>query len=92
MLSENSMILRSPEPLTAAVADEIVMLSPEQGTYFGLNRVGSRVWELIAEPCSVAAVCAALTAEFDVDELTCQADVLRFLTGLDRARLVQVDQ
>ncbi|HEX8632344.1 MAG TPA: PqqD family peptide modification chaperone [Catenuloplanes sp.] len=90
VLTESSIIVRSAEPLTAAVDDEIVMLSPEQGAYFGLNPSGSRVWELIGEARSVGGVCAALTAEFDVDDHTCRTEVLEFLHGLQEARLIEV--
>jgi hypothetical protein len=90
VLSVTSTVVHSAEPLTAAVDDEIVMLSPDQGAYFGLNTVGSRIWELIARPRPVAEVCAALNAEYEVDDLTCRAEVLAFLRQLEEARLIEV--
>lgn len=66
------------------------MLDPEQGAYFGLNPVGSRIWELIERPSAVAEVCRVLTAEFEVDDRTCQSEVLGFLGRLDASRLIEV--
>jgi hypothetical protein len=90
-LSDTSTVVRSAEPLTATVDDEIVMLNPDQGMYFGLNTVGSHVWELIAEPRSVAGVCAALAAEYEVDDHTCRSEVLDFLHQLHQNRLIEVN-
>jgi hypothetical protein len=92
MLSDTSIVVCALGPLAATVDDEIVMLSPEQGAYFGLNAVGSRVWELIAAPRPVAEVCATLTAEYEVDDDTCAADVRDFLQELAAAGLVEVRQ
>jgi hypothetical protein len=90
MVSDTSTVVRSSEPLTAAVDGEIVMLSPAQGAYYGLNGVGSRIWELLARPSTVDGVCATLTAEFDVDDAACRTAVLAFLDDLRQAGLVQV--
>jgi len=85
-----SAVVRSSKPLTATVDDEVVMLSPDRGAYFGLNRVGSRIWELLTQPRQVADLCDALTAEFDVDGQTCQAETLAFVRRLERADLIEV--
>jgi hypothetical protein len=91
MSSPASVVVRSARPLAASVDDEIVMLSPDQGAYYGLNAVGSRIWELIDRPRSVTDLCAVLAAEFMVDDETCLAEVLAFLDRLERADLVEVD-
>jgi hypothetical protein len=83
-------IVRADAPLTADVGGELVMLSPEHGEYFGLNAVGSRIWELIAEPRAFGELCARLTDEFEVDEETCRAEALAFLRQLAEVDLVRV--
>jgi len=90
VLEATSTLVRSPRPLTATVDDEIVMLSPDRGAYFGLNAVASRIWSLLGEPVTIDALCVALTAEYQVDELTCRREVLAFLRELDRAELVEI--
>jgi hypothetical protein len=85
------MVVRSPDPLTAPVDDEIVMLSPERGLYFGLNAVGASVWGLLETPRRVSALCGALTAEYDVDDGTCHTEVVGFLEELARAGLIEVN-
>ena len=90
MISDSTLVVRSPEPLTAAVDGEIVMLSPDRGAYFGLNAVGSSIWELIGEPRTVSSLCQALMDQYDVDRETCDAEVVGFLGQLERAGLVEV--
>lgn len=91
MFTGSSVVVRSPEPLTAPIDDELVMLSPQQGAYFGLNNPGARIWELLARPRSVDGICAALTAEYDVDDATCRAEVATFLAELHKSRLIELE-
>ena len=89
-LSLDAVVVRSREPLSAVVDDELVMLDPRQSRYFGLDRVGRRVWDLIDEPISVGALCTLLQGEFDVAPDVCLADVRAFLERMGAAELVEV--
>jgi hypothetical protein len=80
--------IRSDSPLTAEVDGEVVMLEPATSTYFGLEGVGGRIWELCAEPQSLRSLVATLTDEFDVDEATCRAEVGSFVDALVDANLL----
>ncbi|MGO8833961.1 MAG: PqqD family protein, partial [Roseiarcus sp.] len=42
----------------------------------------SRIWELLETPKTVAQLCAQLCEEFEVDEPTCEAEVLKFTGDL----------
>jgi hypothetical protein len=88
-MSDTARIVRRDEPLTALVDGEIVMLAPDQGAYFGLNEVGTRVWELLDRPRSIDEVCAVLRDEFQVDAETCQSEVVALLEQLREAELVR---
>lgn len=82
---------RSPSPLTADVDGEIVMLDPATSRYFGLADTGARIWELLVAPHDVESLVAALTAEYDVDDDTCRAEVTRFLDTLVAAGLISAE-
>lgn len=73
---------RTDRILTAAVGDELLMMSAAEGKYFNLNDVGTRIWELLAEPASVEGLVTALTNEYAVDAATARAQVLEFLSAL----------
>jgi hypothetical protein len=89
-LLPDAVVVRRAEPLTAAVDDELVMLDPRSSQYFALDPVGHRVWELLAEPRSVASLCSTLEGEFEVAPEDCRADVLAFLEQLQKAELLDV--
>lgn len=78
--------------LVAADMDgEKVMLSIEKGKYFGLNGIGSRIWDMIEKPLTVREMVAELLKEYDVEEKTCQHDVQAFLSKLYTQELVDID-
>jgi hypothetical protein len=89
-LSPEAVVARRSEPLTATVDGELVMLDPRTSRYFALDAVGLRVWELLEQPRSVAALCDALAREFEVSPEACRRDVLAFLEQLETAELLDV--
>jgi hypothetical protein len=89
-LGPESVVARNGEIAFRELDGEVVMLSIQTGKYYSLDTVGSRVWELIAEPKSVRAVCEELVKEYEVDLATCEADVLAFLDKLAADDLVRV--
>lgn len=82
-------IIRNPHMITADMDGETVMMGVAQGAYFGLGGIGSRVWELLAQPMTMAQLVEAVCAEYAVDEATCRADVQQFLDALAAQGLVQ---
>jgi hypothetical protein len=72
-------LVRSPTLVYSAVDGEISMMNVETGKYYGLARVGARIWALLAEPTTVQTVCDRLMCEYRVDRASCEADVLRFV-------------
>jgi hypothetical protein len=61
---------------------EIVALHIEQGTCYGLNRQGSRIWNLLAQPIRIRDLCALLLAAYKVDADVCKRQVLDLLEQL----------
>ena len=67
----------------------MALLSIKNGAYYGMDPVGSRVWELIAQPVTASAVCETLLREFNVEKDTCERQVLAFLQQLADADLLE---
>jgi len=74
-----TVISRNPGVLTAEVDTEIVMMSIEQGRYFGLDDIGSDIWRRIETPCSFADLIDGLLVDYDADRATIAADVQALL-------------
>lgn len=72
----------SAEAVESRVGDETILLHMKSGTYFGLDAMGTRIWAMLKEGLSPAAICDRLEEEFEVDRATVEADTRRFLDEL----------
>lgn len=68
--------------MSRPVGDETVLLDLASGVYFGLDGVGQRIWELVAEGQSLSQAAAIIVEEYDVEESRAEADVLEFASDL----------
>ena len=75
--------------LEAPVDDELVLLDPTAGTYFGVNESGSAIWRALRSGRSATDAAAELCADFDVDPERARADVDRFVGRLRSAGLIR---
>lgn len=90
-LTANTTIRRGNDLMTAKLdGEEMVMMSIEQGRYFGLDNVASRIWTLLEQPLAIGAICDTLMGEFDVERSVCERDVLSFLAYLAEQGLIEV--
>lgn len=70
---------------------EAVMLNLESGKYYGLDQVGTRMWNLIVEHDALAPVLQALLEEYDVTEERLQGDLLKLVNDLTAHGLVTIE-
>jgi hypothetical protein len=79
------MMIRGPgEWISAEANGETVMMSVQMGTYVGLNAMGARIWDLLADPHDLETLCATLVRDFDVTPEICRAETQAFLDILLR--------
>lgn len=71
---------------------ETVLLNLESERYFGLDDVGTRVWQHLGEHGRLSRVCEEMQKEYDVDEATLRGDVLQLVDELIEAGIVTVEQ
>ena len=76
------------EVLARQVGDETVMLDLAKGTYFGLDPVGARIWQLLGEGKTLAQVCEAMIDEYDVSRDDIERDVMRLVEELIERGLI----
>jgi hypothetical protein len=86
----DSLIQRNTEILTAVVDDEVVMMSADQGQYFGLSAVGAHIWELAEKPTLVSELVETLCQKYDISFEECESDTLIFLNSMVAAGLIKV--
>jgi hypothetical protein len=90
MIHKDAVVVQDAEPVTAEVDGEIVMMSISEGAYFGLNGVGSEIWDLLHEPMSITNLCEKLAGEYDVDEETLSRTVTHFVQQMLERRLLRL--
>ena len=80
----------SPEVLVQELEGEAVLLNLASERYFGLDDVGTRIWQHLSTYGRLDRVCEAMQDEFDVDAEILRADVLRLVEELIAAGIVTV--
>lgn len=76
--------------MSRGVGDELVILDLSRGIYFGLNRVGCRIWQLISEGKALGVIAETLSREYEVDVPDAQRDVLALAGELKAKGLVSI--
>jgi hypothetical protein len=89
-LSPATVVARSDGFLEAEIDNEVVALSIERGTCYGLNQVGSRIWNLLASPARIGDLCETLVAEYEVEPGVCERQVLDLLEELRAEGLIAI--
>ncbi len=80
-----------PAVLFRDLDGEAILLNTASGNYFGLDAVGSRMWQSLSQGGSVAQAYAMLLREYKVTPEQLQADLLTFVDKLcERALLTRV--
>ena len=72
----------------AQIDGEILALNIEQGNCYGMNQVGSCIWDLLAKPIRICDLCAAMLSAYAVDPDICESQVLDLLEELRAEGLI----
>jgi hypothetical protein len=78
----------SGDVVTREVGEETMLLDLASGTYFGLDPVGGRFWELLEEGKSPSEARDVLLGEFEVAETQLDRDLEALLADLAANGLV----
>ena len=79
-----------PQVMTRTVGEEVVILDLATGTYFGLDPVGARMWELMGEGKTLDEVCGVMLNEYEVSREELERDTLRLAEELNGQGLIQI--
>ena len=89
-LAISTTVVPSPDVLVQELDGEAVLLNLASERYFGLDDVGTRIWQHLSTDGRLDRVCERMQAEFDVDAETLRADVLRLVEELIAVGIVTV--
>jgi len=86
----NDTMTTPAEVMTRTVGEEVVILDLASGTYFGLDPVGARVWELMTDGLTLGEICTQMLEEYEVSRDDLERDVLSLATELRDQHLIEV--
>lgn len=87
-ITPSTIIQRDSKLITSKMDGETVMMSINNGEYYGLDPIGSRIWELIENPISVESLIAKLRCEYDIEIAQCEHDTTIFLQQMANKNLL----
>ena len=79
-----------PDVVFRQLDKEAVLLDLKSGKYFGLNEVGARVWQLVAEARALADILETLSAEYAEERSVLERDLLELAGELCTRGLVDI--
>jgi hypothetical protein len=82
--------LVSPDAVWNDAGDELVLLNSRTQSFFGLNRVGSDVWRLVASGMGAEEIVDRLCGVYEVARGEATAEVDLLLQQLAEAGLVEL--
>ena len=81
-------ITLSPQVIFQELDKEAVLLDLNGEAYYGLDEVGKRLWQLLAENGDFEAAVAKMLKEFEVEEDELREELLALLEDMAQADLV----
>ena len=91
MISLQQKVTVSSEVLSQEVDGETVLLDLKSESYFGLDEVGTRIWQLLNDDSNLQAVFDTLLDEYDVDGKQLEKDLQDHIAHLVEAELISLD-
>lgn len=77
-----------PEAFATEVDDQLVILHYETGTYFTLNEVGARIWQLLDQGKTLQAILDTLRQEYDASEQRLEQDLINLVKNLKEKGII----
>jgi hypothetical protein len=77
-----------PEAVFTQLEGQVVILQYDSGTYYALNEVGARVWQLLEQGKTLRDIVALLLGEYQVSEAQLAQDLTKLVRDLQKEGLV----
>jgi ornithine carbamoyltransferase len=90
MIALHSKVVAATNQVSSDLGGETAILNLKNSVYYGLDAVGTRIWELMQEPRTVNEIRDALLEEYEVEPDRCERDLLDLLDQLAAENLIEV--
>lgn len=89
-ISADSVVVAAKQQVSCVLDAETVILHFDKGLYFGLNDVGTIVWNQIQSPRTVREIRDAIMSEYEVSPDQCEHDLMQLMQELCKQGLIEV--
>jgi len=90
MISRDSIVTASRDQVSCDMLGQATILDLRGGQYYGLNTIGTRIWDWIQEPKPISQILSMLVNEYDVDAERCETDLVVLLRELEQKGLIKI--
>lgn len=87
-MSQFENVKRSPHVVAAQRGNDTVLMDLARGSYFSLDEVGGRVWDLLSVATNAESIVTILAEEYDAPADRISKDLEELLGRLDEAHLL----
>jgi hypothetical protein len=89
-ITKKTIITKKEGFLSSEMDEGLAMMSIENSSYYGMDKIGRSIWETFDEPASIETICDKLCERFDVSAEACQKDVIDYMGKLQQAGLITI--
>lgn len=90
MIDEAS-IFTIPDNVQVTIVDEhIILFDFKKGDFYGVDKVGIKVFSMLGESCNFGAILKHIQSEYDVSEETLRTDLTALFGELQKKGLVEL--
>lgn len=89
-LHRGTLITRNKGIVANQVGDEVVMMDMEKGKYFGMNKTGSYIWQLLEQPATVGELCERLVTDFGIPTEQCTTELNSFIEQMRKENIIAI--
>jgi hypothetical protein len=80
-----------PDQVSCDLSGEAVILNLNSGMYYGIDEIGALIWSALEEPRTLEYLREMILQGYSVDKETCDHDVTTFLTDMQSAGLIEIN-
>lgn len=85
-----TVVVAARDQVACSLGEEAAILHMGSGVYYGLDPVGARIWNLLQQPRTVEELRKTIVAEYEVEPVRCEGDILALLDRLRTEGLIEI--
>lgn len=89
-ITPDTMVVQKKTLPNVVLDEEIALMNTENGRYYSLDPVGTRIWAIMAEQITIKDIVAILLQEYEVTPEICGNDVIDLVKQLNEQGLVNI--